>query len=154
MKFPSDEDLEWLYPSCLLFKKKGCCRAFRSIANKRYKWCVTKSNYLAMTNLLTGWEKKTYLLFAYVGAHFSCKIMHSRDAWCSGTNWPWNKLIRRCFMRKGKSSLATINESVGSNIMFWSNYFCSFVFMQVDLLNICVGQRWNAMMKSRVWVTL
>ena len=35
---PSDEDLEWLYPSCLLYGKE-CFSAFRSIANYRYKWC-------------------------------------------------------------------------------------------------------------------
>ena len=32
---PSDEDLEWLYPSCLLYGKE-CFSAFRSIANYRY----------------------------------------------------------------------------------------------------------------------
>ena len=42
------------------------------------------------------------------------------------------------------------NESVGSNNMFWSNYFFTFVIMQVVLLNIFVGQRWNAVMKSRL----
>ena len=50
---PSDEDFEWLYPSCLLY---GKCffKASRSIAIKRYKWYVTKSNYVAMTIFLTG----------------------------------------------------------------------------------------------------
>ena len=32
--------------------------------------------------------------------------------------------------------------------------FLKFVIMQVDLLNICLGQRWNAVMKSRLRVTL
>ena len=74
---PSDEDLEWLYPSCLLYGKE-CFSAFRSIANYRYKWYVTKSNYVAMKIFLTG-RKKRNLLFAYVGVHFSSKMMHSRD---------------------------------------------------------------------------
>ena len=74
---PSDEDLEWLYPSCLLYGKE-CISAFRSIANYRYKWYVTKSNYVAMKIFLTG-RKKRNLLFAYVGVHFSSKMMHSRD---------------------------------------------------------------------------
>ena len=74
-----DEDLEWLYPSCSLYEKEFF-RAFRSIANQRYKWYVTKSVYVAMAVFLTGWKKKTrYLLFAYVGVDFSCKTMHSRD---------------------------------------------------------------------------
>ena len=34
---PSNEDLEWPYPSCLLYGKEFF-RAFRSIAKLRYKW--------------------------------------------------------------------------------------------------------------------
>ena len=34
---PSNEDLEWLYSSCLLYGKESF-RAFRSIAKLRYKW--------------------------------------------------------------------------------------------------------------------
>ena len=49
-----------------------------------------------------------------------------------------------------KEKLHCYNESVGSNNMFWSNYFFTFVIMQVVLLNIFVGQRWNAVMKSRL----
>ena len=44
---PSDEDLEWPYPSCLLCGKK-CFSAFHLIANYRCKWYVAKSNYVAM----------------------------------------------------------------------------------------------------------
>ena len=54
---PCDEDFECLYPSCLLNGKRFF-RAFLSIANKRYKWCVTKSDYVAMTNFLTGRKKQ------------------------------------------------------------------------------------------------
>ena len=53
---PSDEDLEWLYPSCLLYGKE-CFRAFRSIPNYRYIWYVAKSNYVAMKIFLTGRKK-------------------------------------------------------------------------------------------------
>ena len=59
---PSDEDLEWLYPSCLLYGKE-CFSAFRSIANYRYKWYVTKSNYVAMKIFLTGRKKKGQDIF-------------------------------------------------------------------------------------------
>ena len=58
----SDEDLEWLYPSCSLYEKEFF-RAFRSIANQRYKWYVTKSVYVAMTVFLTGWKKKAQDIF-------------------------------------------------------------------------------------------
>ena len=54
---PCDEDFECLYSSCLL-NGKTFFRAFLSIANKRYKWCVTKSVYVAMTVFLTGGKKK------------------------------------------------------------------------------------------------
>ena len=49
----SDEDLESIYPSCSLYEKEFF-RVFRSIANQRYKWYVTKSVYVAMTVFLTG----------------------------------------------------------------------------------------------------
>ena len=62
---PSDEDLEWLYPSCLLYGKE-CFSAFRSIANYRYKWYVTKSNYVTMKIFLTGRKKKNKISSAHV----------------------------------------------------------------------------------------
>ena len=35
-------------------------------------------------------EKRTRnLLFAYVDVHISCKMMHSRGAWCNSLNCPW-----------------------------------------------------------------
>ena len=51
-----------------------------------------------------------------------------------------------------RKKLHCYHESVGWNNMFWSNYL-TFVIMQVVLLNIFVGQRWNAVMKSRLRVT-
>ena len=36
------------YPSCLLYGK-DFFQTFRSMANKRYKWYVTKSVYVAIT---------------------------------------------------------------------------------------------------------
>ena len=51
------------------------------------------------------------------------------------------KQINQEIFHEEKKKLPCYNESVGSNIMLWSNYFCSFVIMQVDLLIICVGQR-------------
>ena len=78
---PCDEEFECLYSSCLL-NGKTFFRAFLSIANKRYKWCVTKSVYVAMTVFLTGEKKKKkktrYLLFVYVGVEFSSKTIHYR----------------------------------------------------------------------------
>ena len=59
---PSNGDLEWLYPSCLLYGKYFL-RAFRSIANWRYKWFVTKSVFLAMAIFLTGWKKRKQDIF-------------------------------------------------------------------------------------------
>ena len=59
---PSDEDLEWLYPSCLLYGKE-CFRAFRSIPNYRYIWYVAKSNYVAMKIFLTGRKKEEQDIF-------------------------------------------------------------------------------------------
>ena len=51
-----------------------------------------------------------------------------------------------------KEKLHCYNESVGCNNMFLSNVL-TFVTMQVVLLNICIGQRRNAVMKSRLRVT-
>ena len=51
------------------------------------------------------------------------------------------KQINQEMLHEERKKLPCYNESVGSNIMLWSNYFCSFVIMQVDLLIICVGQR-------------
>ena len=68
-------------PICLLYGK-DFFQAFRSIANKRYKCDVTKSVYVAMTIFLSaGGKKKTRNHpFAYLDVHFSCKMMHYRDA--------------------------------------------------------------------------
>ena len=49
---PCNEDFECLHPSCLL-NGKTFFRAFLSILNRKYEWCVTKSVYLAMTVFLT-----------------------------------------------------------------------------------------------------
>ena len=49
---PCNEDFECLHPSCLL-NGKTFFRAFLSILNRKYEWCVTKSLYLAMTVFLT-----------------------------------------------------------------------------------------------------
>ena len=154
---PSDEDLESIYPSCSLYEKE-VFRVFRSIANQRYKWYVTKSVYVAMTVFLTGWKKKAEDIF--------CPRM-----------WAWIFRVKRCTvgMRNGMAQIGLktksqgdvllekekalllqliwMNESVGSNNMFWSYYFFTFVIMQVVLLNIFVGERWNAVMKSRLQVT-
>ena len=45
--FIFSECLFFYYPSCLLYGK-DFFQAFRSIANKRYKWFVTKCVYVAM----------------------------------------------------------------------------------------------------------
>ena len=51
-------------------------------------------------------EKRTRnFLFAYVNVHISYKMMHRRNAWRIGTNWPWNKFFGRCFNRKEKTPL-------------------------------------------------
>ena len=60
------------------------------------------------------------LLFAYVGVHISCKMIHSKDSWRNGTKWPWKKFLRRRFTRKGKSSIATTNLLAQK---IWSNDF-------------------------------
>ena len=72
---PSDEDLEWPYPSCLLYGKEFFLELF---AKQRYKWQVTKSVYVAMTIFCSWQKKKKNLPFAYMGVYISCKIMHSR----------------------------------------------------------------------------
>ena len=62
----------------------------------------------------------------------------------------WHQLAlkqihQKRFIREGISSIATYQlfhcPSVGSNNMLCSNYFFTFVIMQVVLLNICLGQR-------------
>ena len=51
------------------------------------------------------------------------------------------KQIHQEMLHEERKKLPCYNKSVGSNNMLWSNHFCSFVIMQVDLLNICDGQR-------------
>ena len=94
-------------------------------------------------------KKKTRnLLFAYVKVHISYKMMHCRNAWRIGTNRPWNKFFGRRFNRKEKiATMSLLAQKI------WSNDLFSFVIMQVVLWNICVGQRWNAVMKSHLRVT-
>ena len=75
---PCDEDFECLYPSCLL-NGKTFFRAFLSIANKRYKWCVTKSDYVAMTVFLTGRKKQ-------------------KEVICCSRMWAWNFRVKRCII--------------------------------------------------------
>ena len=127
-------------PSCLL--KEKCFQASRSIANKRYRWYVTKSVYVAMTIFLPGKKKKRTrnLPFTYMGVHISCKMMHSRMHNTTARGGLETKFIRKCFMRKGNSSITTMNLLARK---IWSNLFCIFTFiiMQVVLLNICLGQR-------------
>ena len=61
--------------------EKTFFQAFRSIANKSCKWYVTNSVYVAIAIFVPGRKKKTRnLLFAYVGVHISCKMMHIKDA--------------------------------------------------------------------------
>ena len=86
--------------------------------------------------------------------------------------WAWFFRVKRCTvgMRNGmaqigletnssgkfdkkRKKLHCYNESVGSNNMVLSNDFLTFVVMQVVLLNICVRQRWKAVMKSRLQMT-
>ena len=142
---PSDGDLEWLYPSCLLYGKYFL-RAFRSIANWRYKWFVTKSVYLAMAIFLTGWKKENKTSSVRV---CGCAFFVLNDAQL-GCIMQWHQLAlkqihQKRFIREGISSIATYQlfhcPSVGSNNMLCSNYFFTFVIMQVILLNICLGQR-------------
>ena len=134
----------------LLIVWKIFLRAFRSIANWRYKWFVTKSVYLAKAIFLTGWKKRKQDIFC--SRIWMCIF---RAKWC--TVFFWNKIHQKRFIRGGISSIATHQlfhcPSVGSNNMLCSNYFFTFVIMQVVLLNICLGQRWNAVMKSRLWMT-
>ena len=51
-----------------------------------------------------------------------------------------NKIIRRCFIRKGKSSIATMNL-LAQIICFDLIIFFKFLIMQVVLLNILLGER-------------
>ena len=84
--------------------------------------------------------------------------------------WAWFFRVKRCTvgMRNGMAQIGLetnssrkfdkkrkhcYNESVGSNNMVLSNDFLTFVIMQVVLLNICVRQRWKAVMKSRLQMT-
>ena len=63
-------------------KEKTFFQAFRSIANKSCKWYVTNSVYVAIAIFVPGRKKRTRnLLFAYVGVHISCKMMHIKDAY-------------------------------------------------------------------------
>ena len=60
-------------------------QASRSIANKRYEWQVAKSVYVAIIIFLPGRKKRTRNLpFAQMGVHFSCRMIHSRDACIPG----------------------------------------------------------------------
>ena len=84
---PSDEDLEWLYPSCLLYEKESFLR-FRSIATRDIDHMWPNPFIWRWLGLKKEKRRRTrYLLFAYVGVDFSCKTMHCRDAQCNGTNW-------------------------------------------------------------------
>ena len=57
IKMRGSRDLEWRYPSCLLYGKSVLELFFR--LQTIYKWYVTKFNYVAMKIFLTGKKKKT-----------------------------------------------------------------------------------------------
>ena len=95
----------------------------------------------------------------------------AQDIFCSRM-WAWVFRVKRCtvVMRNGMAQIGLetnssgkfdkkrkkfhcYNESVGSNNMVLSNDFLTFVIMQVVLLNICVRQRWKAVMKSLLQMT-
>ena len=51
------------------------------------------------------------------------------------------KQIHQEMLHEERKRVHSCSESVGSNNMFWSDGFFTFVIMQVVLLNICLGQR-------------
>ena len=80
----SDEDLEWLHPSYLLCGKKFFFKLFARLKIRGTNGITWRWQLLFLV------EKRTRnLLFAYVDVHISCKMMHSRGAWCNGLNCPW-----------------------------------------------------------------
>ena len=90
------------------------------MANKRYKWYVTKSVYVGITTFFS-WQKKKEQ--EITRSRMWTRIF--RVKWCTigmhnGTNCPWNKFLRRRFIRKESSSTVTINLLAQN---FWSNYF-------------------------------
>ena len=77
---PNDEDVEWLYTSCLFYEKSFLelfarlqTRDISDMSSNTFTW---RWQFF----LLAGKKSTRYLLFAYVGVGFSCKTMHSSDA--------------------------------------------------------------------------
>ena len=98
-------------------------------------------------------EKKKQEIFrsrhVYMGVYISCKLMHNRMHNAMARSGLETKFLRRRFIRKGNCSIATMNLLARK---IWSNFFLifTFVIMQVVLLNIFLGRRWNAVRKSRL----
>ena len=77
---PSNEDLERLYPSFLLYEKyflelfaRLHTRDINGMSPNPFTW---RWQFF----LLVEKKSRRYLLSAYVGKDFSCKTMHNRDA--------------------------------------------------------------------------
>ena len=78
-----------------------------------------------MTIFVPGNKKRARNLpFAYMGVHISCKMMHSRMHNAMARSGLETKFLRRRFMRKGNSSIATMNLLVRK---IWSNFFCFYI---------------------------
>ena len=107
---PSDEDLEWLYPSCLLYEKESFLR-FRSIATRDidhmwpnpfiWRWLGLKKKKEEEQDIFCS------RMWAWIFRVKRCTVGMRYPL--AQTQWPWNKFIRRRLIRKGKSSIANMN---------------------------------------------
>ena len=78
-----------------------------------------------MTIFVPGKKKRARNLpFAYMGVHISCKMMHSRMHNAMARSGLETKFLRRRFMRKGNSSIATMNLLARK---IWSNFFYFYI---------------------------
>ena len=110
-------------PSCLLKGKYF----FKLLARLQTRDVNGRSPNPFTTIFLPSGKKRTRNLpFAYMGVHISCKMMHSRMHNTTARSGLETKFLRRCFMRKGNSPIATMNLLARK---IWFNLF--FVFLHL-----------------------
>ena len=139
--------MSFILPKLFIVWKK-IFQAFRSMANKRYKWYVTKSVYVAITTFFS-WQKKKEQ--EITRSRMWTRIF--RVKWCT---IGMHNAMARIVLETNSSGDVSLGKDQAP-LLQWTCWLktsgliisFTFVIMQVVLLNICLGQRRK---KSRLQV--